>query len=763
MSRSTDSIQSPRTPPPPVPSEASVKDLREAVLGLATSAAQSVAAVRKAFTDGIPPLQTVSAGSSADFIKRFGGLGVAGEIISSTSRLGLSTSVVGTTIQPPKPEIDFVEVESDRTLGILDSFHTRIVISLSIADAALVSYVRILRSSGGKIDAPHPAFSAMKEAPLAQTSSKISDPIAVPAIRAAALGVGNKLTLFVNDDKSTKVRSVTAAAAPRPSVPRPNTNRGTVVGGLISITGADQSILTNLQLFLNSRSFSPPSQPSLPLIAGARQGINVLKGVSVATAPSNIVEVGNSSGFREITRLQTAQSPHVGDFIEIEFIDRSVIYGNSYTYYCVCQSVGGVDGPRSRLVSVDIVRRRPLETPHVLYSTVASRPRFSVRCSGSYVDHVEVFRRGGERQAVVRVIGSDDNFIVDVPPSSANSGFEHICDLGVGSDKSITFVDRHVLVGQSLDYRFYAVDSFGTKSQTPFSCSINLPDARGKIPLSSPSITAEQAGARNVAVSVQCDDPRVMWFAITRRESGNSEHGFHTPMQPDHFTLGTHGPKNRSSTIGSILQGTRKTWKNYFAASSGSATMTDTAVGFDRSYQYSVVGIDVRGNMTSPVQSQAISVSVKPVSEPPTAVTASVIFADDGLQPTGVMVGWSAGTHDFSPNELVGDQDVLNATSVRSVFQVERRPVGGQWQIMPAVTGTSFLDPVSSDDAPKFRPPFVIVGAEYDYRVISMQSGGFISTHTEQMRVLVAPAPVAPQTVWARSPSLSVRPAKIIV
>jgi hypothetical protein len=195
---------------------------------------------------------------------------------------------------------------------------------------------------------------------------------------------------------------------------------------------------------------------------------------------------------------------------------------------------------------------------------------------------------------------------------------------------------------------------------------------------------------------------------------------------------------------------------------SGSASFIDQTVEFDRIYQYSTFGVDVRGNLTSAVFDSPVFVAVKPVPDAPVSVTGTVTSVD-GF-PRSVLISWDAGTTDFSPSDLIGDQDALSATSQRSLFQIERRTVGeAVWQALPAVTGNFFIDRVSTEQAPKFRPPFPIPGQQYDYRIIAMQSGAFVSTHTGPIRVPVFPEVAAPDILWVRASATSLRPISIII
>ena len=90
---------------------------------------KSVEAVRSSFTTGIVPVQTVGSGSVSDYITRLASES-GSAIIKSTKRLGVSTSVAGSVKTPQKPELDFIEIDTDKNVGMLDSFFARIVISV---------------------------------------------------------------------------------------------------------------------------------------------------------------------------------------------------------------------------------------------------------------------------------------------------------------------------------------------------------------------------------------------------------------------------------------------------------------------------------------------------------------------------------------------------------------------------------------------------------------------------------------------------------
>lgn len=755
----------PRTLPEPVAKPASLKALRIAVSDLGTRGMQEVGVVRQAFVSGVPPLQTFSSGSKSDFINRFAPSGVPSEILRSTAQLGLHTAVVSAPVPPPRPELDFIEIGNDRSFGVLDSFFARVVFSLPASDLSRVSYFRVLRARTGRIQAPTPSFSAMADSTPFGARSKSSEAGSNSAFRIAAIGVGNALTDFVHDDEFSRQRVAVSNASLRPLPPVVNTNRrGSSAAGLLSIPNGDRSVVEDVVFYVNQRTIAPRTRLEPPLTVGQRHGLNVLQGSSIGSSTS-IVSVGNSMGFSEVARLPASQGRRVGAFTEFEYWDPSVIYGAGYSYYVVAVSNVGFASVRSRIVSISVTRSVPPATPDVMFAVLGNAPRFSISCSGTFTDHVEVFRRGGPTPLSVQLLSTKRAMIDRGAPARTDSGFYHIGDIGIGPARTTTFVDRNVPAGQDLEYRIYSVDSFGLKSSTPFSCSISLPDYGKVVPLGTPSITAEQgAGDRIMQISVTCDDPRVTSFVLLRRELTTREQSYRQPSDPAYFTFGeTTSLRARSRSGPSVNQFSSKAWSGILRAVSGSATFSDTSVEYDRIYQYSVKGIDVRGNETANVPATPVFVAVKPVSDPPTALTGTVVIDSSG-NPSGVLIKWTPGTIDFSPLDLIGDQNFLASNSQRSVFQVERRDAGSpNWSPLPATTGSSFMDPVSNDQAPKFRPAYVQTNRQYDYRVIAMQSGAFISTHTDSVRVAITPEIAPPPLLFVRSTDTSVRPISVVL
>ncbi len=738
-----------------------VTALRLAVGSLANLANESVQIVRTAFVGGVAPLMTVGSGSVNSYLTRFTQDVLGANIVRSTSHLGLKTSTAGSSVPPPKPELDSVEI-IEGPGGVLDQFSVKLTVSVRLEHLPRSGIVKIMRAKLGALKVPRPAVSALSFAPPVVGRASIEGNSAA-AFRINEIGVGNKLTTFIYDDPASNLRSVVSPDAQefRPPLSPHNNNRGVASAGLLTLEGADRSVLENSTFYLNRRAAGAISAPLPPPInIGNRYGMNVMKGSSVSAARENIVQSPNSLSFSEIGRVDMSSpiARNVGDFVESVFIDKSVVYGTGFVYYAVCVGPDGAEGPRSRLVDAAVVRTVPPASPTVYYSVVGGHPRFAIRCPNG-TDHVEVFRSGRSVADSVK-LGSERSLVVQGPATKVGE-FWHLTDVGLGPDGSSTFVDVGAVSGDRLTYRFYTVDSYGLKCQTPFSCSIRMPEHGQTVPIPVPSITVEQApGQPSVSIKMQVDDPRVAGFTVQRREVTISEKSVHQGNQPEWVDIGTWTTKRANSRRGPTMLDAD--WPTYVPAAGGSASFIDTAVRLDRRYQYAIGAVDVRGNKTLLVGSQPVTVYSKTVIDPPTAFGAEVVVKD--ARPAGIMLTWAGGTNDFSPNAIVGDQDVLAATSVRSVFQVERRQFGRPfWDALPATSESYFFDRVSDEPAPSFRPAYLVPGAEYEYRVMAMQSGGFVSPRTDVLYVSVVPPPLAPDTVWVKTTSINSDPISVIV
>lgn len=736
-------------------------DLRRAVTSVAEAGTRSVSIVRDSFATGEAPFQAANSGSVANYLNGFTDDDLGRTLVKGTARYGLLTAPGGTVMQPPRPELDEAAIEEDKNRGTIDQFMVRLTVSIAESDVNRAQTIKLFRADLGKIHVPRPTFGALMDAPV--VAGKGADRSLSQAQRAAELGVGNVVTTFVAKDINSSKLSVTSPAEREligTSV-QLNTNKGTTPAGLVSITGADRSVVENITFYLNRRALGALPEPDRPpLSPGVRSGINVLKGSGISRVDS-VVQESNAMEFTCVGSVSplSADSRTIGQVVEMSFVDPTVIYGSRYAYYAATVGDNGQLGPRSRIVNVSVSRTVPPKAPEVMYGLTAGEPRFIISCAPG-VDHVEVYR-SGKSATMSSVLGSDQSLIIS-RPSNKVGDFYHAGDLGLGPDGTTCFIDRDIVPGDRVTYRFYSVDVYGMKSQTPFTCDMRIPAPGDRVPLGIPSITTEQvrAGDPSVRVSVTIDDDRVVGFVFSRRDITIGELAVHQANQPEHVRLGVTDPKragSRRSPTPLDLE-----WPSVVMSFAGSASFVDTSVRIDRVYQYGVYGIDRRGNRTFLAGAPPVGVYTKPTIDAPTDFKSGLVITDG--EPRGVMLSWVPGTVDFSPNDLLDDQDVLAATSVRSAFQVERRQKGAPfWDAMPATTESYFFDPAGTEQAPTFRPAYVTHGLQYEYRVLAMQSGGFVSPRTDPVSIIISPPPPVPDTVWVRTTDLAVRPLNIVV
>lgn len=733
-------------------------DLRRAVSRLAGVGRAAVGSVRTAFASGEVPFQTAGSGSVANYLDRFIDEPEAKALVKGTARLGLSSSPGVAVLPPPRPELDEAMLVEDRNRGVLDQFTVHLTVSVRAQDIPRIGSLKVFKAELDRAKVHRPSAAVLSALP--SVGGKGTNHLLATAQRVDDLGVGPTVTTFVTNDVNGPGLIATAPSSRmmNPPLDPRNTNRTGSPAALVDVKGADRSVLEDVTFYLNRRAVGALEDPPRPPLVLPR-GVDRL-GDDRVTTSTQIVQESNAMKFTVVGTLspEGPSAVKVGGTVELSFVDPTVVYGGRYAYYVAATGHEGQLGPRSRIINVTVSRTVPPDQPQVSYSLVSGVPRFSIRCTPG-TSHVEIYRSGRPVDRS-QVLGSDESLVVE--RRIQVGGFYHLEDVSLGPDGSATYVDRSSSPGDRLVYRFYSVDAYGLKSQTPFTCELRVPAPGERVPLAIPSITTEQVQLGDAAVRVfaNVDDERVTAFIFTRREISIGERAVHQVNQPEYVLWGTPDPKRAGSRVGPYPKDLE--WQSVVRPTSGSASFIDTSVRVDRTYQYGVYGVDLRGNMTPVAGAPPLGVYSKPTVDAPTAF--KVVLLEESGEPKGVLLTWSPGTSDFSPNDLLEDQDVLAAYSVRSAFQVERRLKGSPfWDALPATTESYFIDQVSDDPAPAFRPPYVVRGLEYEYRVLSMQSGGFLSPRTDPISVTVAPPPMSPGTVWVRSTDITVRPRNVVV
>lgn len=743
-----------------------MEKLRKSLKNIGEFGKSRVSEVRRTFETGITELQRYGSGSVNQIADQISTDPFDQKVLRSLDRFGLSRSSPGSAPTVVRPELDYVEIGNDRFVGELDNFFCRIVVSIPRLSIDEISNIRLLRCSDGPIEGiTKPSISAMIDGlPQNFIFSRLSDSI----IRSSEQGVPNVtsdiLSLSNPFGRNIPISSEKIEAAPLPV----NSNRQNFSDSLIDIRG-DKSVVENLQFAIYRNSVSSPKRTEIPQNVAVRKDFTILPGQSISRS-SALIESSNDRNFVEIVKLIPGNHRIVGDFIEFEYYDHTVTFGGRYTYYAVCCVPDKknprlrIDGPRSRMVTVDVIRMAPPSTPSVLFDVSSGNVRIDCRGKGDFLDHIEIFRKGGPKKNRSHVLATESALSVKTDSVELDSGFFHITDVPISQDRSCSFVDRNIPPGAEVFYRVYLVDSFGLKSSTPFSFSVKIPGIDSMNPMSVISLTAEQTiGGRAVRLSVATDRDKPVNVLVGRRDVSLRESSFRQPTQPDISHLSAQDAKRTRAHNQAFDRSSPLAWSGAFIGVTGTLYMDDLTVQRDHIYQYSADVIGRDGSVISRQVSEFVTISNRPIIDHPASITSSVELDPSG-EPSHVRISWDRGTVDFSVLDLIGDQNVLAASSERSVFQVERREIGKSvWKPLPAVTGNFFIDEVGSKPAPSFRPEYVSVGLEYEYRVFAMQSGGYISNRTEPVRVAVLPPVSPPQKIWVRSSSTAVRPLLIAV
>jgi hypothetical protein len=315
--------------------------------------------------------------------------------------------------------------------------------------------------------------------------------------------------------------------------------------------------------------------------------------------------------------------------------------------------------------------------------------------------------------------------------------------------------DLGVRPGRKYTYRIYSVDIFGNKSERPREVSLFVPDRSVRLTdLRKPNMLVEvDARTGKTKVTFSCDDPRIVMLFLSRRDFTIGQHAFAPPGQVSDQSLGLVLPgRNRTQFEGEVYRGDGA-WDGSFFNTRVEETFIDQTVQLDHSYQYQLYGVDVFGNRTPYEISERVLVVRRPLVEEPVGLRASVEGSTSG-RIAGVRLSWRNGNLDIGAEDLLGSVEDREDSSVRTLYQVERRAIDeDSWERFPMVSDESIFDPVAgSVPAPPYRPAFLDLERTYVYRVQAFQTGGFVSNFCHPVEVFVG-LPVIPPVNFRALPS----------
>lgn len=462
----------------------------------------------------------------------------------------------------------------------------------------------------------------------------------------------------------------------------------------------------------------------------------------------------------------------VGQFIELSYNDDSISYGHSYSYFVTSVDSRLRESVRSQIVSIETVLNTPPPPAKVTVQQLTSDSlTVSAMTDWKYIEKFEVYRRDDaaedpERSLIDVIAGQTGVFYSTEDRNPLPSGFIQIGEMRASPGRGGTLRDMTVLPTHRYEYRIYAVDCFGNKQQVPTDIPVVGYDAQMPDTVRKPSVEAavdQAAGFINLKVDV--DDPTVSAVFIGRRDTTTRQIPFGDPTLPSYQWLGIQAPRLVSTNNAPHVAPAEGIWNGYHqlpgTGSFRSLTFVDQLTRRGRSYQYSVHCIGNRGARSSHVQSKVLGISLEPRIDPPVGLKADLSLS--GSDVSAVVLTWSEANVVHSADDLLGSQDDLDDTRVRSIYQVQRRVVDGRWEEFPLLSGTVFRDTLSSEPAPGFRPAYPRLGRSYQYRVASLQTGSVYSMYCDPVTVNVEAPPPAPTRATARLVGLHVRPLTAIV
>lgn len=715
------------------------------------------------------------------------------------------------------PRIDHIVVDMDKKKGTVDAFFATIKFSLPLADvvSGKTKVVRVMRAS---ITDPtllrrvsFLSFRGLETLRADDNRSRTKNIDYLSSIEKTTdeSGVGSALSILNPIDPVTGLR--TSADLKGKSLSRLAVS-GTppspaVLDDLSSFVdpdkfgGMDRSVARDLKTMQNIVIQDGPLTVDTSAVQQGGKKIVLDNGVGVVQtralqngdfSDDGIVRVeNNAQEFQEVAlftpRVPASPKFKMGDFAEYSFDDPSIIYGRVYRYFIVTIDKDGKPGMRSRIVEVTVDGLRvPARPSNVRAGVINGFVSLVIDVDDQLVEKFEVYRRetetGSKFDSEFSVISGPEGFSVeDTKQEPLKNGFSQVGEVMAGIRSGATFYDRAVVVGRKYTYRVYSVDIFGNKSESPFETTIFVPDRSLKqVDLLKPVMLSEvDAFTRQVKLTFHCDDPRVVWLFLGRRDLTLKQPEFTPPHQVNNIRLGSgpvfvDGAGTQQSAQGPTRfednhfdPGSRDTWNGVFRnQQTGSLTVfVDRTTRVDHTYQYRLYGVDVFGNKTSAEITPPIFVFNQPLLSSPVSFSGSVEVDSSGLI-RGVRMRWLDSNINFSPEDQVGSQDALADTAVRSLFQLQRRRVGEEkWFDFPLVSGDSFFDPteILSGSSPNYRPSYLKVGETYLYRIQAFQTGNFISNFTHPVEVFVGQSVLAPVNFRARPSDPNVKPISVML
>lgn len=659
------------------------------------------------------------------------------------------------------PEIDSVSVDIDKQKGVVDCFFSTLKFSIPTNKATngRIKAFKIMRSmdmnpmfTRGLGNLSLHGIDRLRSEPNSSRQKNLNTLMQFEK-RLVESNVKNSVTNLVPIDSSTNLRN---SAEEKP----------------VDTTTIDSSVASDprtIDIVANENSLDL-----------SQKEIIVGKLPDQASKNQFAVDMSNSNGFKQVAFVSPDKltAKQIGDSSQYTFEDPSITFGRGYTYYVSTINSDMVESVRSPLITIVIEGLRVPEMPKMFKAYQIDKTIcLSMLVDDQLVEKFEIYRKElnvkpTTRFNSARVISADSGFTSSVMTMvTLPNGFVYLGDSLNGSrGAGASFNDITAKPGAKYIYRVFSVDVFGNKSEKPAEAQIFFKDKFSKtVDLDTPHMTVEiDAKSNKMKITFGCVDQRVTAMFLTRRDLTIDQEIFTTPGEVSRNQLGTSQPgQGPNRFLGSKIVGsqTDRPWNGLFMNDGSDIVFIDTTVAFDHTYRYKLEGNDKFGNKTSCVVSNAVFVNRHPMIDDPVNLTSSVDLSGSTIQ--GITLQWQDGNVSVTAEDKLGSQAKLTDTSVRNLYQLERRNSNDdKWSKFSLISETSFFDPTPSfagNEVPAFRPQFVVENQTYLYRVKAVQSGAFMSNYSTQVQVFAGLQVLAPEKLRISSCDAKIRPFYTII
>jgi hypothetical protein len=447
------------------------------------------------------------------------------------------------------------------------------------------------------------------------------------------------------------------------------------------------------------------------------------------------------------------------EFVDVDFNDKEMGYGEVFEYYITSVSDEGKETPRSNIVRVVVEDPAPISPPTNLTVSQLSENNVSLRICLDPRDDVArvILFRKAEDEIFFKRAGS----------------FLNVRDC-------ISLTDLSTLYSKSYTYRVFCENIHGTLSEpkeveltstvqkiTPQSRSNNL-----RIPILT---VVQDQNSDFIKVTMSSNDPRVAYYELDRRDLTIHERSFHKPSKAFTSFGGIAGRdgwvsnkffvnRNRDAFASTDEDKGSEYFKR--ATKEREVIFVDDAVEIEHIYQYRVRGFDLFGNPT-PYKLALVKVKGKKAIRSPVNLRTEILRGN----PFRIKVLWDDDNlaTEFNDEELFqGDPESLREPAKVAYRLQRRRRNEIIYQSFPLTVNQFVVDEVSTSDAVAFSakrvdvaptsgsnldiegssqiyvrpfgiPEFLNENDIYYYRVLAVADNGDESNYTEEIEVSTLP------------------------